>query len=415
MYCRNCGNILNPTSVFCPRCGIKIETVETVTLKQQTEAPACQEPIAETIKEPIPAEIELESSSAEEIRPNTAQSVEPSLIYEGGVEKSPSFFQKHKKVIAIAVCIVLVIGAAVPLLYWAFGNDPEDEPRLSDDCQTVLASGYSDNGDYYELVANEEEDYTGVVVKVGVIKNNKWLLEMTSDMPFVDSDGTLYGSSIGGLDTAPDTIFFVGNGCFHYRVEKNSSYRKYEEIIYNVENGKSFELTSDGERGSDYPTYVAYDDLSYISRGRLFGNGTKSNACDDQWVIWQCYDYDYIRDFTKEGIEIVLLNTDTMYTKTLSLGRLGLDPLCHIYSEGLFCVTNNSGMFKFFDSYGNEKLDLSHYQLTHDEQGLFFEDGKCTFTIINNAGNTYTVTVDKSGEVIESKEYKFDNSKLEYK
>jgi cupin superfamily acireductone dioxygenase involved in methionine salvage len=52
---------------------------------------------------------------------------------------------------------------------------------------------------------------------------------------------------------------------------------------------------------------------------------------------------------------------------------------------------------------GKMVLDLSSYKLTHEEQRLFFVDGKCTFTIYNNNNNIYEITVDKEGNVINSR------------
>ena len=53
-----------------------------------------------------------------------------------------------------------------------------EPPQLSESCDMVLASGY-DGDDYYQLVANETEDYNGVKDELGVIKNNEWLLKPT--------------------------------------------------------------------------------------------------------------------------------------------------------------------------------------------------------------------------------------------
>ena len=67
-----------------------------------------------------------------------------------------------------------------------------EPPQLSKSCDMVLASGY-DGDDYYQLVANETEDYNGVKDELGVIKNNEWLLKPTLDMPFVNDDGSMKG------------------------------------------------------------------------------------------------------------------------------------------------------------------------------------------------------------------------------
>ena len=67
------------------------------------------------------------------------------------------------------------------------GKTVGDKLKLSDTCEQVLASGYYGD-DYYEIVSNQFEDYSGLKFEVGVIKNNEWLLEPTSDMPFVTEE-----------------------------------------------------------------------------------------------------------------------------------------------------------------------------------------------------------------------------------
>ena len=65
-------------------------------------------------------------------------------------------------------------------------EEPNTEQEyLSEDCDLILAEGYEDEDNYYELVANKTEDYNGVKYKVGVIKNNNWLIKPTSKSPFV--------------------------------------------------------------------------------------------------------------------------------------------------------------------------------------------------------------------------------------
>ena len=66
-----------------------------------------------------------------------------------------------------------------------------DEQQLSDECDKVLAEGYDQKNNHYQLVANETEDYDGTQITMGVIKNNKWLVEMTEDFPFINEQGLI--------------------------------------------------------------------------------------------------------------------------------------------------------------------------------------------------------------------------------
>lgn len=68
------------------------------------------------------------------------------------------------------------------------------EIKLSETCDAVLAEGTDVNGDYYELVATQEDTYNSTVIKIGVIKNNKWLVELSTDSPFLDVESGLLWS-----------------------------------------------------------------------------------------------------------------------------------------------------------------------------------------------------------------------------
>ena len=48
------------------------------------------------------------------------------------------------------------------------------------------------------------------------------------------------------------------------------------------------------------------------------------------------------------------------------------------------------------------RFNFSHG--THEEQKIFFKDGKCTFNILNSNGTEYEITINKEGNVISSKE-----------
>lgn len=75
------------------------------------------------------------------------------------------------------------------------------DERLSDTCDKVLAEGTDSDGSYYELVAVQEESATSVQVKIGVIKNNEWLVPLSADHPFIDNETGLlwyYKNRLGG-------------------------------------------------------------------------------------------------------------------------------------------------------------------------------------------------------------------------
>ena len=279
--------------------------------------------------------------------------------------------------------------------------------KLSDS-YVVLASGQDADGTVYELVASEVETYAGVAVTVGVIKNNQWLVEMTSEMPLIDEDDTLYGTGVSGLDSAPETIFYIGNGCFIYRNVESPEYGSdtYQELVYNSENGKYYELTDGGKMGSKQSSHVIYKEYS-LDREKL--DLCKPHhiyvtdmlycavASDEELVLWQ-----YSAHW-QDGDEVVFLNTTNMRTHKVKLQKnIAETKLIYPLSEGFFAVYTFRNDLMFFDTSGKMVLDLSMYELTHEEQPLLFVNGKCSFTIFNNAGTIYKITVDKQGQVLDS-------------
>ena len=88
-------------------------------------------------------------------------------------------------------------------------------------------------------------------------------------------------------------------------------------------------------------------------------------------------------------------------------------PSCHTsISEGLFCVkdavfTEVAGErelveynYYFYDMNGKMVIDLSSYNI--DYQILRFVNGRCTFDIYKEFDGEYTVTINKTGKIIET-------------
>ena len=102
---------------------------------------------------------------------------------------------------------------------------PEAE-KLSASCDYILAQATDSKGNYIELVANDGQGYDGKRT-IGLIKNNEWLVKMSSDTPFesIDVKGTyklvkdncfLYNSYILWNFENDIIRFFFPKGCnFH--------------------------------------------------------------------------------------------------------------------------------------------------------------------------------------------------------
>ena len=119
-------------------------------------------------------------------------------------------------------------------------NDSTDESvtteKLSESCTMVLCTG-TNNNDFYELVANQIDNYPDTTYEFGVIKNNKWLIPMGSDCPFIDENG--WWVEAEGTNK-PRDIRYIEEGCFYYNYKDSYGYK----IIYKPESGVSFNVLS---------------------------------------------------------------------------------------------------------------------------------------------------------------------------
>jgi len=288
--------------------------------------------------------------------------------------------------------------------------------KLSDEHNMVLAKGISADGDIYELVADETEDYLGTTITIGVIKNNEWLRDMSDEAPFIDDDGFVVGGKT--LNEYKDQlqrskINYIGNGCFCYQRQiLNMGANEYELIVWNVETNQVYR--------NNKSELITYED--FVNDEGLF-------------IVSSVYGQ----------FEANLLNTNDM-----SLTELN-DPISKLargdvkstftevtyepYSEGMYAIkdykisdfqgneeynyyTLNSASKKkigFFDLSGNLVIDLTEYNLY--EQGwdygeskdrFSFKNGQCSFYSRNDQYNWYKITIDKTGKVIDS--YKVSNA-----
>ncbi|MEE0946064.1 MAG: hypothetical protein U0M42_04440 [Acutalibacteraceae bacterium] len=256
--------------------------------------------------------------------------------------------------------------------------------KISDSCDKVLASGYDADNNYYELVANEKEDYSGTQIEMGIIKNNDWIIPLSSKVPFVSETGLLLGAKgnfKGSIYEKSYAVFnFVGAGCFVYK-----------NIIWNGNTNRFYEA----------------DEEICISTHMVKGN-IKYNINNEGLFI-----------ISKYGKNYKLLNANDMSVKDINLKEDGYKiHYCFPYSEGLFACMNNTHDLEtngFYDINGNKVIDLSKYNLARNTytisniggysgpiQSLVFKNGKCTFTITNDQGSEYEITIDKSGNVINS-------------
>lgn len=262
--------------------------------------------------------------------------------------------------------------------------------ELSGSCDVILASGRENNGDFYELVAKQTEDYNGATVEIGIIKNNEWLLKPTSNMPFVDADGTPYGTNIKSIYLLDDAkIIYIGNGCFLFEAGR-------ENMIYNAESKQSYEKYL----GYDQHICLSYDCLrSYFSSKKHEFSDIHLLSSKDSLLI---IDYCYGSLDTKDCVE--LLDTNTMDVFSLEVKNYMSE---HVYpiSEGVFAVANFHNRINFFGIEGFLLFE-SDFTIRDYNQRIWFNNGICCFEILNDAGTPYRITIDMDGNVLESEKIK---------
>lgn len=243
-------------------------------------------------------------------------------------------------------------------------------PRLSNSCNKIMASGYDKDNNFYELVANETENYSGVNIQMGVIKNNEWLIEMNSDYPFIDDSGSLKNTKYVSCSIYDENVefYYVGNGCFYY-----------DEYIFNSNTKKFFSSYIDVGNGM-------YTKEKYIN----FSKDITPNENQGKILL-----------NTIVGSELFVLDTDTMSIKKVP-GDWS-DNVILPYSCGLFGYIHSSGGSSkpndgFYNLDGKKVIDLSNYKIEHNGV-LIFHNNECTFEIRNNVGNLYEITIDVKGNV----------------
>lgn len=260
-----------------------------------------------------------------------------------------------------------------------FGSvDKTDEKQLASSCDYILAEGVNKNGDTYQLVANESESYDSKS-EIGVIKNNEWLIELSSNSPFIDENGKIiyfdtylrqfeYPES-DDLYGYSKTYRFINNCCFMAGEYNGGTFGSYD-FIWNVETNSNYN----------------------INNGRFIieKDDTLVGINDENIIFYDYYDYN---NWYK------ILNTKTMsITKEFAENEFyNIYPI----SEGVFyALKDKDGNDGFYDLNCKQVIDMRKY---HNSGGCYFVDDRCTFTATNSSGKAFEITIDKSGNVISEK------------
>lgn len=242
--------------------------------------------------------------------------------------------------------------------------------EIIDDSSEILCEGVC-NDNTYKLVMKQIDEYPSSYFQIGVIKNSEWLVELSSDSPFIDNNGRWKGLRDWEDNTvSSDNFTYIGVGCFFY---ENSG------LVYNPESGVYFENICEMPSPS-------------ISSTEFIG-------CEN-------------RNSEGEGIVTNYYNLDTGEIKSLAYFQdeniQRPDRICNI-SEGLFYAEGDTLTWEnfdyvrycgFFDVNGNMILDLSEYKGITSYHGYEYENGEYTITCKNDSGVKFDITFNTSGEII---------------
>lgn len=277
-------------------------------------------------------------------------------------------------------------------------NAEPPKAELSDSCDYILCKGADTSGNTYELVASQKETALGYEITVGIIKNNTWLVPLSSDFPFLGNNGLFPmedGMDLGSVVRAKlvaSHFYFIDSGAFLLE------YYEYNlgdiRVIYDCNTMQTYTYF---ENIDDYKWLLwsnklqsrgsveTYDIISY---GRIL---TDNNLILMYKVVSEPFSWDSPKKY-----DWLVLDTKTMEVHTIASNVIGNSPKCCL-SEGLFFADDNC----FYNIYAEKVIDLSIYNIdVWENGGLYFRNGKCTFIAKNDLGTEFEITIDTSGRVL---------------
>ena len=273
----------------------------------------------------------------------------------------------------------------------SFGNttEPEteiQEQKLSDSCDKVLYTTL-DGEDYYEIVVNEEINYPKNTYSFGVIKNNQWLVEMSTQSPLLNEDNTWKSLEDCGSNPLEEIFFeYLGEGCFLYYVDHYPSNINNSAIIYNPATQVAFPVLNI----TKYSPIPSAKDFSRYE-----------NIVNNEQII-----------VSNQSLEWVVLNITTGEAKPINgYMQKGSDWDVYSlfgYSEGLFFMTCRRSMpdktlSGFFNLNGELVIDIAEYGYD-TEADYRFVNGQCSFITSNDNGVEFKITIDKTGQILSSEQ-----------
>lgn len=274
------------------------------------------------------------------------------------------------------------------------------EPLLREQCDVVLCSGYDTNGNYYELVGTQRETSTSFEIKLGVIKNNKWLMPLSNDFCFISDDGLIHTSYEG--DDLYESTQYVTYSTFHFidiggfvlykRSYGDTQWDKIDELVYlNCNTQQHITLSDEYSLGYGITEYD--ERTEHVALNTDNGNIILHTSTNLGSYSYPNYVYDWY-----------LLDINTMNIKKLC-SNVSIHPFTYCYlSEGLILAED----FCFYNKKMEKVLDISDMNAKYD-QTIVFENGTCRFKAENSLGTEFWVTIDKTGKVLSEEQIEKDS------
>lgn len=277
-------------------------------------------------------------------------------------------------------------------------SEKSTEASLADSCQYTLVTGYDNDGTCYQLVGEDYESYDGSVIRFGVIKDNQWLVNMTSDVPFLDDNKCIYGyedadgnyksegyrSLKQTIEQRDPTLFdkfgYVGNGCFYFESNSGSKTDTLVEqlstiIFWNAETNKS----------KLFNNTIMYDMENYT-----VGNDVILSVLTDHLFN---ISYDQFADMNVQALNVSTLETKNLLTQNFD-AYCNWDYKVYQSSENLFYVEKDNS---FYDTTGKKAFEITVDKV--QEIGKF-KNGQCELITQVESGSKYSVMIDTKGNVI---------------
>lgn len=306
--------------------------------------------------------------------------------------------KKRTMYLSIFCLLIYLCGCGQSQSHPTSPNIELPETQLSDTCDYILCRGTDTSGNTYELVASQEETALGYEITVGIIKNNTWFVPMSSDSPFLGSDGLFPvedGKDLGYVARAKlvaSHFYFIDSGAFLLKYSELN--RGDIHIIFDCNSKQTYTYA---EYVDDYKWLYRYYELKTNGSVEDYYVVSYGEILTDNNLILMYKDVSEPFEWNKpKKYDWLILDTKTMKIRTIASNVIDNSPKCSL-SEGLFFADDNC----FYNINAEKVIDLSMYIIdTWEDGGLYFKNGTCTFIAKNDLGSKFEITIDTSGRVL---------------